>query len=388
MEVDRHQVVEAAQRLVDQQRYAQALIQYKKLVESDPTDARTLLKVGELHLKLGEHADAVDAFAQVGDVYASLEEPHKALAAYARVRELVVHQHPHTPAAEATLRRTSMASVDLYERLGLSGDAVAVVSELAAYYEKGARWAEAEPLRRRALFMAPDDVAARVKLARALLHEGQGAEAVPLVRTAARRLVDEDRAEDALAVLEHLLQRAPDATCARMAAELYLARDTQQDAVRALAKLQSCVRADPEDVDALRLVAVALRRVGHHERAVQVDAEIDAIADADGRPTPVYPVEELGMNLAVEHASNGSGGARAPSEPDLVPPSAPGTDAPIRVIPVDEASWAAIAARLGSVPVGQRDGEGKEEIVAFVREGESARDTMRVIYGVVKFFLA
>ncbi len=401
MEVDRHQVVEAAQRLVEEQRYAQALIQYRKLVDADPGDGRALLKMGELHFKLAQYPEAIATFAQVGDVYASQGEPHKALAAYARVRDMVLS---HEPSLEAPLRRTALASVELYQQLGLQADALATIGELAMRFEKAHRWPEAVPLRRRAAAIAPDDIGARVKLARALLHVDEIDEAVPLVHSAASQLVEADRFDDALAVLEHLLQRTLDPACARMAAELYLTRDTRPDAVRALSKLQACVRADPRDVDALQLVAHALRRVGHLEQAGHVEREIEAIAAEDGRPTPIYPLDDRDRDVAGlgDLADPADPAARAPVEaslapripqrrPDLIPEHleradrAPGTDEAIRVIPVSDASWAAIASRLAKAT-----GEpGKdEEIVAFVREGDTARDTMRAIYGVVKFFFA
>ena len=50
--VDRDKLLQAAQKFVEKKRYDKAILEYQKLVAEDPKDARTLLKIGDLYLKL------------------------------------------------------------------------------------------------------------------------------------------------------------------------------------------------------------------------------------------------------------------------------------------------------------------------------------------------
>ena len=74
---------------------------------------------------------------------------------------------------------------------------------------------------------------------------------------AAGQLVKLGRRDDALKVVERLLHHRPDPTHARIAAELYLARNQPNDGMQALCKLQICFQANPKDLDTLGLLARA-----------------------------------------------------------------------------------------------------------------------------------
>ena len=48
MAINRDKVLEAAQKYVEKKKYDKAVAELRKLVEADPNDARTLLKIGDL----------------------------------------------------------------------------------------------------------------------------------------------------------------------------------------------------------------------------------------------------------------------------------------------------------------------------------------------------
>ncbi len=87
------------------------------------------------------------------------------------------------------------------------------------------------------------------------------------------------RRDDAsLKVVERLLQIQPDPPHARIAAELYLARNGPTDAMQALAKLQVCFQANRHDLDTLGLLARAFTQIGQAAKAIEVQKEMARIA--------------------------------------------------------------------------------------------------------------
>ena len=71
MAVDRDKVLQAAQKLVEKKRYDKAVVEYQKLVADDPKDVRTLLKIGDLFLKMEQHVDAITTYERVGQFYSA-----------------------------------------------------------------------------------------------------------------------------------------------------------------------------------------------------------------------------------------------------------------------------------------------------------------------------
>ena len=48
MAIDREKVLLAAQGFIQKKRYDRAVAEYQKIIQQDPDDARTLLKIGDL----------------------------------------------------------------------------------------------------------------------------------------------------------------------------------------------------------------------------------------------------------------------------------------------------------------------------------------------------
>jgi lipopolysaccharide biosynthesis regulator YciM len=64
--IDREKVLAAAQKYVEKKKYDRAVIEYQRVIQEDPNDARTLLKVGDLQSKMEAYADAVGTYERVG----------------------------------------------------------------------------------------------------------------------------------------------------------------------------------------------------------------------------------------------------------------------------------------------------------------------------------
>jgi tetratricopeptide (TPR) repeat protein len=69
--IDREKVLLAAQGFIQKKRYDKAVAEYQKIIQQDPDDARTLLKIGDLQSKMEAHAEAIATYERVGKYYAA-----------------------------------------------------------------------------------------------------------------------------------------------------------------------------------------------------------------------------------------------------------------------------------------------------------------------------
>ena len=127
-------------------------------------------------------------------------------------------------------------------------------------------------------------------------------EAIESFWTAAELLLmNLERADDALKVVERILHFRPDARFARVAAELYLGRATREDGMQALAKLQICFQADPKDLETLGLLAQAFTLIGQEAKAVeslQRDGALGARAKQNRSVQPTARTPAAGQRRA------------------------------------------------------------------------------------------
>ena len=128
MAIDREKTLQAAQALVEKKKYDKAIVEYRKLVAHDPTDVRTLLKIGALHLKLDQHEGAITTYEQVGDHYFREGFSVKAIAVYKQIRGIITR---HCPQLETKYGHILPRLADIYTQLGLTSDALAAYDEVA-----------------------------------------------------------------------------------------------------------------------------------------------------------------------------------------------------------------------------------------------------------------
>ena len=281
MTIDRDKVLLAAQRLVEKKRYDKAIVEYQKIVADDPSDARTLLKIGDLELKMGSYADAIGTYEKVGRFYAGQGFSLKAIAVYKQIREII---QKHVPSLEDRYAHISPKLAELYQQLGLTSDALAALDEHAIRLMRLGRVEEAIDVLRRIVELDPINPLPHLRLAEALSRIKDADGAATEFGMAAAQLIKHGRYDDALKVLEHLLHHRHDPVPARMAAELYLARGGPKDGLLALAKLQLCFQINPKDLEILGLLARAFETIGQKGKAFEVQKEMARIPRDQGEP--------------------------------------------------------------------------------------------------------
>ena len=267
---DRSKLVESAQKYLAKGQYSKAITAYRKLVESDSSDVRAWLKLGDLYTRKGAKSDACEAYERVAKHYANRGFFLKAVAIYKQVLRL----DPLRIDACLELGR-------MYEQLELSGDALTAYDQATSAYLRDGKTEEALSLFRHMTNLDPESVVVRIRHAEALSKAGRSLEAADEFEVGTELLEKQERWDDYIRVAERLLFHRPKyVPIARKLAELYLERN---QARKALAKLQTCFHANPRHVptlDFLARVFIALEQPG---KAASVYREIARIHQEDGK---------------------------------------------------------------------------------------------------------
>ena len=280
-QIDREKTLQAAQKYIEKKRYDRAIAEYQRIVQDDPNDARTLLKIGDLQARLQAYPEAIATYDRVGQYYSAQGFALKAIAVYKQIRELI---KKHAPDLADRYGHIVPKLAEIYTQLGLTSDALAAYDEVATRLQRAGRDREAIEVFGKMVGLDAQNPLPHLRLAEARCRVQSLDEAIESFWTAAELLLSLDRRDDALKVIERILHFKGDARYARVAAELYLQRGTREDGLQALTKLQVCFQADPKNLDTLGLLAQAFTLIGQEAKSIEVYKEMARIArDADRR---------------------------------------------------------------------------------------------------------
>src|SRR5438128_10093430 len=280
--MDKNKSIESAAKLIAKGAFDKAVKEYQRVLELDPDDVRILQKLAELYQKMNRKAEAADCFEKVARTYSQQGFYLKAVALYKQVLKVIERVEVNVRLAE------------LYQQLGLVGDATKEWQAVAAHHEKsGDTKASLDTLKKR-VALDPDNVAARIRLGEQYARQDDLIEAVAELRRAAQYLQRNGRHDDYLRVAErisHLDQN--DVGLAKELAEQYLSRG---DSKRALAKLQICFKANPRELNTLQMLARAFQDLGQVTKTVSVLKElarvhVDTRRTDDARKTYQHAIE-------------------------------------------------------------------------------------------------
>ncbi|HEY3497464.1 MAG TPA: tetratricopeptide repeat protein [Polyangiaceae bacterium] len=280
MPIDREKTLQAAQKYIEKKKYDRAIAEYQRIIQEDPNDARTLLKIGDLQARLQAYPEAIATYDRVGQYYASQGFALKAIAVYKQIRELI---KKHAPDLADRYGHIVPKLAEIYNQLGLTSDALAAYDEVATRLQRAGRDREAIDVFRKMVALDPSNPLPHLRLAEACCRVQSLDEAIDLFWRAAELLLGLGRREDALKVVERILHFRMDTRFARVAAELYLERGSREDGLQALAKLQICFQTDPRDLDTLALLARAFLSIGQEGKSTEVYKEMARIAREQGK---------------------------------------------------------------------------------------------------------
>ena len=185
MAYNKSKFVEAAQKLLNQGKVAQAIAEYQQILKYEPRDQVTLMTIGELYIRQGETFQAIDYFERLAQLFVSDGFLTKAIAVYKRIAKLA-------PEEIRPLEKLA----DLYVQQGVMSEARPLFLQLAELHLKNNKQPEAVALLKKLLLAEPDNLRIQVRLADLYTAMGQAGEALEMYISAAQRaLARGDQAE-------------------------------------------------------------------------------------------------------------------------------------------------------------------------------------------------
>lgn len=228
--IDRLKIIEQAEKYVRLGKLKEAIQEYEKLIEDDPSDVSINNIVGDLYVRLGQYDKAIKAFERVANEYEKKSLYSQALAIikkicrlnppspsyYIKMADLSARQgfiadakQEYLRLAEKFLREKNVEdAISLYEKVvKLDREDFNIRMQLAALYKLDGRTEraveelleacnyklsqgqldEAEKFLREIKKLAPEDNRADLRLAQVLRLKGQGYKAIELAETVLKR---------------------------------------------------------------------------------------------------------------------------------------------------------------------------------------------------------
>ncbi len=185
MAYNKSKYVEAAQKLLNQGKVAQAIAEYQQILKYESKDQVTLMTIGELYIRQGETFQAIDYFERLAQIFVGDGFLTKAIAVYKRIAKLA-------PEEIRPLERLA----DLYVQQGVMSEARPLFLQLAEIHLKNNRQPEAISLLKKLLLAEPDNIRIQIRLADLYQAMSQTADAIEAYVSAAQRaLARADHAE-------------------------------------------------------------------------------------------------------------------------------------------------------------------------------------------------
>ena len=282
--------VEAAQKLLNQGKVAQAIAEYQNILKYEPRDQVTLMTIGELYIRQGETFQAIDYFERLAQIFVGDGFLTKAIAVYKRIAKLA-------PEEIRPLEKLA----DLYVQQGVMSEARPLFLQLAEIHLKNNRQPEAVGLLKKLLQAEPDNLRIQIRLADLYQAMGQTREAIEAYVSASQRALargdqgESEKLADKALKLEpsnlaavivkarsyssqgnltkaaQLLEQAPDLEKGGEQTELLLdlyIKNSDWDEASALA--HRVFEADEKNFGPMQKVVESLLQAGNGEKAMEI----------------------------------------------------------------------------------------------------------------------
>ncbi len=277
MAINKRKVLDAARKFVQKGAQAKALKEFQKLLKLDPRDARLRLEVGDAYRRWGDNAKAIDTYVKVATQYTKEGFDARAVAVYKQIHNL-----------DAEAYETYAPLAELYQRMGLTTEAIGALQTAADGFHKLNRKPEALELLRKMAMLDPTNTASRIKVADLLKNEELLDEAIAEYEAASSELERQGDADTAASVYERILEIDPDRfdTLIKLArnlvdrglgerAESFAKRVVEQrseepEHYELLATVYRLQSRDDELADTYRNLAELYRRRGDEEQAREI----------------------------------------------------------------------------------------------------------------------
>lgn len=269
MGFNREKTLASAQKHLRKGNVDRAIREYEKILEEDPSDIRSKLKMADLFVKSDRLDDALHAYGEVAYAYASDDLYEKAAAVYKQALRIATDDPSlHTQLGEA------------YFRLGRLKDAVRAFHKAQKIHKRNGDVAAQRDILERMVRIDPEDVGLRIQLAERYEKDAMRQEALRLFGEAAAQLKEEGRLDEYVQVAERLIYLQPKQIEMRKEiVRIYLGRGDEKHALK---HLQYCFKLMPQDIETLELLGSTFHRLGSEQKALLVYGELAALYERIG----------------------------------------------------------------------------------------------------------
>ena len=196
--IDKGKLIDQAQKYIQKGLFDKAVSEYQKVMEADPKDIRSRLKLGELYLKVGNKTSAVNEYSAVAASYTSDGFILQAIAVFKQLLKI-----------DPSISDIYVKLAKLYKKQGLVADGLAQYRIVIANYEKQGKTAEALEALKDMASMDPENFSIRAKLADIYLKAGDNNKALGEFSRIADDLKKKGRMEDVIILYGKLLSAKP-----------------------------------------------------------------------------------------------------------------------------------------------------------------------------------
>lgn len=199
MAANKRKILEAARKYAQKGAKDRALKEYEQLLRLDPKDAKLRLEIGDAYRRWGQVEEAISAYTKVADQYMKEGFDARAVAVFKQIQNLAPDRFDSfEPLAE------------LYQRMGLTAEAIAALQTAADGYHRQGKKKEALGLLRKMATLDPTNTSSRLKVADLLRQEKLFADAIDEYEEVASELQRQGVTEAVGTVCERILELEPD----------------------------------------------------------------------------------------------------------------------------------------------------------------------------------
>ncbi len=238
-----------------------AIKEYMRILADDPSDERTIQKVGDLHSRMGNTAEALTMYKQVSELYIKQGYYLKAIAVYKQILNL----DPDDAKLHGKLG-------EMYEQMGLMPEAIQQYSKMGLYYREKKLYKDALDIYIKIRALDPGNLPNKIMLAETYFKLHRRDQGIMEFEAILSELKDSGRVNDYSKVLDRFLKHNPgDVARGRDLARYYLRKGNFK---KALVRLQIALKGEPENLETLELLANAFVSIKQIPKGLTVYREI------------------------------------------------------------------------------------------------------------------
>ncbi len=198
MALNRDKVLREAEKLVQRGKVEQAIREYEKVLKSNPNDANTINRVGDLYGRVGQVDKAIELYERIADYFTQDGFTTKAIAMLKKINRLA-------PQRLEIFDRLA----ELYIQQGLKVEAKNQYGMLAEWYIRNGDHENTIRINRKLAEIEPGNHMAQLRLADALMQGGKEDESLAVYDRLGRMLLEHDRLDEAERLYRHVLELNP-----------------------------------------------------------------------------------------------------------------------------------------------------------------------------------